>query len=312
MSKRGKTEKRNSLRKTKIWTNESWVKTHWSGRIALEEEKKKFEYERWYASLTPTEQEKEDTRKKVVEERERRLAEERAQREKQEAEERRIREEQQKQKSLLEAKTKKKKKIVLISLISSILLLIVGVVVGIKIKLTIIEHNSDTYKLLKYLGNSDIGYNDGVLSQYMDIEGRGRVYFNLEYVKGGWIASPSNIYDFRVTDVVPPKEDSLYTNLQTSMCFNLSGTDNKTLLNTYSAKFTYSTDYAVIDYKGVSYSSSSDNIIYTKAFLSDSRWDETALTLLLEYQETGWGFMSAGYLWFNALFQQATGKKFYV
>ncbi len=274
-------------------------------RQKLEEERKKLEYEKWYNSLTPAEKEAEDRR---IEEEKRRLE--------REAEEGRIREEEESRRLVEQreleaqaaAKSKKKRTITLLSALSAIILLIVGIIAGSKIKATIDEHNTDTYKLLQYLENSNIGYKDGVLTQYIDMDDRGRVYFNLEYVKGGWTASSSKVYDFRVTVVVPPKEDSIYTNLQTSMCFNLSGSDNKTKQTIYSAKFTYSTDYAIIDYTGVTYDSLAKDIVYQRAYLSDTRWDETATTLLSEYKDTGWAFMSAGYVWINEIYNQATGK----
>ena len=97
-------------------------------RIALEDERKKLQYERWYASLSPAEQEAEDRR-----------VEEEKRRKEREAEEHRIQfereqKEREAQRLIEEANSKKKKKKQAITIISIITAFIAGIVIKSTVK----------------------------------------------------------------------------------------------------------------------------------------------------------------------------------
>ena len=288
-----------------------------SERRTLEEERKKLEYERWYGSLSPEDKQKEDNR--VEEEkrlRQRHEEELRIQLE----EEKRTKEEQKRIKIENSKKEKKKVLITLTSIAGVIALTITGIVVGSKVKANLDYKNSSTGKFLSFLENCD-GYENGTLSQYVDINTRGRVYFNLEYVKNGWHDPWNKTYDFRTSVILPPKAGETYTQVFSSMCFNLDGSDNKdsfvepaTPYNrnpNYSAKVTYTGGYVVLTYDYVTYNSSANEITYRTSFYSDTTHDTDGGFHKTEWSEAGWVALSTGFIWVNDLFHQATGQNLY-
>lgn len=299
-----------------------------SERRALEEERKKLEYERWYNSLSPEDKAIEDKR---IEDEKRRLAkeaEERRIRQLREEEERRQLEEEERkrleeQKIIEFEKARKRKKRTLITLASIfgvIVLTITGIIVGSKIKENVEYKNSSTGKFLAFLDDYN-GYNNGILTEYVDVESRGRVYFNLEYNKNGWHDPWNKTYDFRVSVVVPPKEGELYTEVLSSMCFNLDGSDNKdsfaepeTPYNrnpNYSAKVTYSGGYVILTYDYIDYNSSTNEPTYRNAFYSDTTSFVNCEMEKAELEDCGWLALSTGFVWVNDLFNQATGENLY-
>ena len=206
------------------------------------------------------------------------------------------------------------------SIAGVIALTITGIVVGSKVKANLDYKNSSTGKFLSFLENCD-GYENGTLSQYVDINTRGRVYFNLEYVKNGWHDPWNKTYDFRTSVILPPKAGETYTQVFSSMCFNLDGSDNKdsfvepaTPYNrnpNYSAKVTYTGGYVVLTYDYVTYNSSANEITYRTSFYSDTTHDTDGGFHKTEWSEAGWVALSTGFIWVNDLFHQATGQNLY-
>ena len=266
-----------------------------------------------------------------VEEEKRRLAketEERRLREIREEEERQIRiaeenrkREEQRKKELEKSKKRRKRTLITLgSIFGCIVLLIVGITVGSKIKANIDYKNSSTGKFLAFLEDYQ-GYEDGILTEYVDIESRGRVLFNLEYNKNGWHDDWNKTYDFRVAVVLPPKTDSSYTEILGTICFNLDGSDNADSFKdaatpynrnpNYSAKVTYSGGYVCITYDYVAFNSTTNELTYRSAFYSDTTHDIDGGTHKTEWQEEAWAVCSSGFTWVNELFNQATGNDLY-
>ena len=297
-------------------------------RAKLEEERKKLEYERWYNSLTPFEREAED----------RKIEEEKRIRER-EAEERRIQfEKEQKEREaqrLLEEekakKAKKKKTITILSVIGTIVLLVIGINVGIAINNAIekkrqIEafNNSPTGIFTAYLSNQQ-GYSNGAFTQYMDIEGRGRIYVQTEYKKNGFVDNYNRTCDFRVTTVLLPKADCHYTEVQGFLFFNLDGSDNDTSFGTIYGKYgftkegypnycaiaKYGTGSVLTQYQSVEFSNVEGVPLYGHCYYNYTNWDKSYNDYITEWREEGWLACITSYVYANELYKEATGTNLY-
>lgn len=299
-----------------------------SERLALEAERKKLEYEKWYGSLSPDEKLKEDRR---VEEEKRRVA--------REAEERRIREEEKLKEREAKRlayeenarKKKKRKRITILCIIGAIILLVSGICIGKAINNSISEkkeieafNNSSTGVFTKYLANQQ-GYSDGVLTQYIDIEGRGRIYIQIEYKKNGFVDNYDRTCDFRVATILLPKPDDSYTEIHGLLFFNLDGSDNDTSFGTIYSKYgttregypnfcadaKYGIGSVMTQYQQVKYNEEKGEPEYNFCYFNYNNWDNSYNGYTDEWKEEGWLACVTSYIYANDLYKEATGTSLY-
>lgn len=175
-------------------------------RKKLEEERKRLEHEKWYESLSPSEQAAEDLKNALRrrEEKERKAEEAR----------------------LAELKKKKRKKIRIIGWASAATLLVVFILIATipnAIKKSSFE-KSDTGKLLSLIRKETDGKDEFYF--YVDRKEGCRAYLGFEYKKNGWKVDYGEMRDFRVWCQLTPRKEDHYDEITGFCFFNLKGTEN--------------------------------------------------------------------------------------
>lgn len=261
-------------------------------RMRLEEERRKLEHERWYASLTPEEKAKEDARTAEIDKRE---AEEFARIER-EVENERIEAEKHKAEAerLLAEKNKRKKKSRIIGIT---LVILVGVVVGsILISNAVIAEkrfqNSDTGKLVALIQKETNGKNEFHFSINRN-EGC-TANFGFEYKKAGWVDEYDRTRDFRVYCQLTARPEDHYKNTIGFCFFNLDGTENEkgkytngtnACFNSYAAYG--SSSHVFTQYQMVSYSKISNSIKCGSSYNRFDNWNKAYNNYSNEWVERG-------------------------
>lgn len=299
-------------------------------RLALERERKKLEYERWYSSLSDEEKVLEDKR---VEEQRKKEEEERKERERQYA----IYQEQERQRRERETiKARKRKKVIIFSTVGILVAIgaaIVGVFIGNGIAAKNKQdafNNSATGVFKDYLSQLDgyqLGLLDGVgvvgkYGGYVDIDSRGRIYLSIEYCANGFKDSYGRTCDFRAITYLLPKAENAYTEIDGYLFFNLEGSDNEASFRTsdniksvaypdYCALAQYGAGTVLTQYSQVNYSEDIGGPTYNMTSHSYDNWDKTFGQYKEEWISEGWTACFTSYLFVDQLFSEATGSNLY-
>lgn len=285
-------------------------------RRALEKEREKLRYEKWYNSLSESERIAED--KRIEEERIQQKVMQEALRTKAEKE----REERKKK--------ERKIKIVVGSIAGALaVLLAIGITAGVLIKKTVDWHNTDTYKLNDYLSKT-IGFNGDELSQEVDVPEIGKGDFHFSYKKNGWElplilfnkldSEMSRKYDYLVTVDLPSSLEGGYDSIQTQMYFNLDGSDN--LVNSFdldnqswhrfyfcSSEISFEGDHTRLVYDEIRYSTAENTLSLKCAFISESTKEGLDTSNYpLEWRKASTSAIQAGFKWVNIFYEAAIGE----
>lgn len=296
-------------------------------RLALERERKKFEYERWYSSLSDEERALENKRV----EGQRKKEEEKSEKDstlyiknRNASEEREA------------IKARKRKKVIILSIVG-IVVAIVAAIVGVFIGNGIAAknkqdafNNSATGVFKDYLSQLD-GYQLGLLDDvgivgryggYVDIDSRGRIYVSIEYCANGFKDSYGRTCDFRAITYLLPKTENAYTEIDGYLFFNLEGSDNEASFRTfdnidsitypdYCALAQYGVGTVLTQYSQVNYSEDIGGPTYNMSSYSYDNWDKTFSQYKEEWIGEGWTACFTSYLFVNQLFSEATGATLY-